>query len=339
MESSYILPGALNDHLVAKPAADGRVGARYEQRCCRPPANHVRRRRRITRPCAAAELRQTLQHAAGEHEERAPVPRSAAQRREQGGRCTGGDHDAAGAKRPAACRDIRPPAAEVIRFAGDPSNRAHPIGGRGGETTGGPVRFDRRPSRLERPCADDPDLGLDSRALPATARACGAPRLQLALERTFFGVVATSSAPRGSSRISTRAGGQRAEIERSAAPDLPGLRAARRPIAFSTSTKLTPGFVGDPSRRRSGAAAPDPRRFDQHDLDAGRGARIGRGTPGEASADDHDVGIEMTAMAGICGNAGPGKNVDPEGLPVLDHRFGIRPSAASSALFREVPQR
>ena len=214
--------------------------------------------------------------------------------------------------------DRRP---NVIRFAGDPSNRraprsaaaaARPTAARYGSIVA--------PSRLERPAAPAiPTSACDSarvdqrRARPAARRAFSS-RSRRALfggrrdEQRAAGLeVAFQLEP----AISVR------EVERGAAPDLPGTPRGPQPDRLLHFDEADAGIVGDPSRRRSGAAAADPRRFDQHGLDASGGTRIRRGTPGEASADDHDVGIEMTAMAGISGNAGPGKNVDPEGLPVL----------------------
>ena len=190
--------------------------------------------------------------------------------------------------------------------------------------------------------ANDPDLGLDPARVEQRPReARRAPRLQLALEaRLLFGGRRNQQRTAGLEvTFQLQPADQRAEVERGTAPDLPGSPRGPQPDRLLDVDEAYTGIVGDPSGRRSGAAAPDPCGFDQHDLDAGRGTRIRGGTPGEASADDRDVGVEMTAMAGIGGNAGPGKNVDPEGLPVLGHRFGILPSAASSALFREVPQR
>ena len=112
---------------------------------------------------------------------------------------------------------------------------------------------------------------------------------------------------------------QRREIERRAPPRLP--RPPRRAQAERALDlhERDARLIGHPAGSRPGAAASDPIRFEQRNLDAGGGTRVRRRAPGQAAADDDGVGLEMAAVTGMRRDARFGKAIDPRRSAVLSH--------------------
>src|SRR3954471_3084554 len=82
---------------------------------------------------------------------------------------------------------------------------------------------------------------------------------------------------------------QRRELNRGPAPGLES--AAGRPTSQQLFRfgKRNPRVVGDPSGGEAGGATADAIRFEQDDLDAGRGKWVRRGAAGEPAADDDGI--------------------------------------------------
>src|SRR5204863_1538436 len=83
-------------------------------------------------------------------------------------------------------------------------------------------------------------------------------------------------------------------------------------------------LIGDPAAGRPGAAASDSIRLEQRNLDTGGSERVRRRTPGQATADDDDVCLDMAAVTRMRRDARCGKAIDPWRSAVCSHRcFGI----------------
>ena len=89
--------------------------------------------------------------------------------------------------------------------------------------------------------------------------------------------------------------------------------------------------LGDPSRDGASRTLADPTGFDQRDLNAGGGERIGRRASGQSASDDDDVGTEWPFVPRIGRHARTGKPIEERRPAVVNHRLRILCSAAGRA--------
>ena len=92
--------------------------------------------------------------------------------------------------------------------------------------------------------------------------------------------------------------------------------------------------LGDPSRDGASRTLADTAGFDQRDLDAGGGERIGGRASRQSTPDDDDVGTEWPFVPGIRRHARTGKPIEERRPAVVNHRLRILCSAAGRAACR-----
>ena len=166
------------------------------------------------------------------------------------------------------------------------------------------------------------EIGLDGAGVHHRDVEAGlAPRLLIALQpRRLFGRRGDDGAAAFfEMTLDVEAPQQRDEIERRPPPHLPRIPRSAQADRFLEIGKRDTRLFGDPPGRVRRRTAADLIRFEQQHLQSCRRKRIRGRAAGQPAADDDGLGLHVAAVAGIGGNAGRWKGIEPGRTAVFRH--------------------